>query len=461
MTFGEDGCYETTYSELPEELDALHDPQVGRFYFEASKGDEAEGNLPGARPLPKSCSLWGWATTLIRQVLATRTSLAAFLRTTFRLRRNDVPASAIFPIPAPFPDAFDRMPHATSSSRRLRLVRQVIHVVAMTLNFWWNGGSFLGSDLLERTPSPVHRSMFRRWKCLLLADGPCGVFDIASSGRKFPQLGARINELSTVLTKLGAAGGPYAHVFPGHEVPLDNALLDGLEPYRSLDVSRLKLSGRGLFDATEFLDEDLVMAYRCPDLLQYEASSVDFSAFLFRRDPPDEVLKLAKLWDSQGLLSLNRVDLESHAPHELTRVFNCLKDSTCDRQIGDRRGRNETEGRLQAASKTLPNGPDLLELFVPPGKKICVSVTDRRDFYHQFWTTQSRAVSNSVGPALPLSLLSDLGAMSVLAAGENAKKKFKRLRCGDGLGRSARQGFGILQDKALICFKSILQGDHL
>ena len=79
---------------------------------------------------------------------------------------------------------------------------------------------------------------------------------------------------------------------------------------------------------------------------------------------PEEVLKLAKLWDSKSLLHLHRCGLEHGAPHELTRILNCLKDQHTDRQIGDRRGRNFTEGRLQAASKTLPNGPDFLEPFL-------------------------------------------------------------------------------------------------
>eukprot|EP00435_Cladocopium_sp_Y103_P022712 s4606_g5.t1 len=334
----------------------------------------------------------------------------------------DYPASAIFPIPVPFPGAFDRA--ATSSSRRTRLVRQVIHIMAMAVNFWWSGGKFFGGDQLGRAPSSIHRSMFSRWRSLMLADGPSGVFDVASSGRRFPQLVARINELSGVLTKLGASGGPYDRTFPGHEVPLDEAGIDGLEPYRSLDVDRLKVVGRGHFDATPFLDDDLCMAYRFPDLLQYDLTGRDLSPFHLRRDSADEVFKLAKLWDAKGLLFLHRTDLEKEAPHELTRVFNCLKDSSCDRQIGDRRGRNFTEGRLQAASKTLPNGPDFLELVVQPKKqRLSISVTDRRDFYHQFWCTDARAASNSVGPSLPISLLGDLDAARVLAAGEKTQEK--------------------------------------
>ena len=438
-------------------------PRTGRIYFEADGVVGSDGNnSKSAPPLPKRCSLWRWASGLLTQVLRTRTSFAAFLLTTLKLPRREMPASAIFPIPVPFQGIFDRMPRAaTSSARKSRLLKQVVHILAMTLNYWWNGCKFISTDLLGRSPSSVHRSMFSRWKRLLLADGPCGVFDIASSGRRFPQLDARVNELADVLTMLGAGGGPYARTFPGHEVPMNDAVLDGLEPYRSLNVERLKVSGNGKFDATDFLDDDLVMAYRYPDILQYDLKGQDLGQFLLRRDSPAETVKLAKLWDAHGLLHLHQLDLESAAPHELTRVFNCLKDATTDRQIGDRRGRNHTEGRLQSASKTLPNGCDFLELWVPKGMKLCISVTDRKDFYHQFWTSTSRAESNSVGPSLPLELLSDLEAVKSLALGTKVASKFRRLAEGDGLGFSCRQAFGLLTGRAMVSFRSILQGDHL
>ncbi|CAK8990788.1 unnamed protein product [Durusdinium trenchii] len=108
----------------------------------------------------------------------------------------------------------------------------------------------------------LQRSIYKKIQGILAADGPCcGPIEVLASGRRFPQLLARLSELSSVVTKLGACG-PYAHSFQGHQVPLDSDVIPELRPYRSLDASRLKLSGRGEFDATEFLDDDLCMAYR-------------------------------------------------------------------------------------------------------------------------------------------------------------------------------------------------------
>ena len=83
-------------------------------------------------------------------------------------------------------------------------------------------------------------------------------------------------------------------------------------------------------------------------------------------------------------------------------------------------------------------------------------MTDRRDFYHQFWSSDARAVSNSIGPALPFSLVRDLDAAKTLALGEKLKKKQPRVFRGDGLGTSLRQRFSSLDDQVLVSFKSIL-----
>ena len=80
-----------------------------------------------------------------------------------------------------------------------------------------------------------------------------------------PQLCARLGELSDALTSLGPGADPYSRTFPGREVPVDNSAEECLEPYRSLDADRLKLSGTGEWDPTPFLGDTLCMAFRNPD----------------------------------------------------------------------------------------------------------------------------------------------------------------------------------------------------
>ena len=132
-----------------------------------------------------------------------------------------------------------------------------------------------------------------------------------------------------------------------------------------------------------------------------------------------------------------------------------------DRQIGDRRGRNAVEDRVTGPSLNLPSGTDLLDLHVDAQcETLSIICTDRRDFYHQFRTSQNRTMSNTVGPRIPLALLRDTKALEVFAAAKNAKKP-PRSVAGDGLGFSSRQMFvRCPKDECMVSFQSIFQGDH-
>ena len=273
-----------------------------------------------------------------------------------------------------------------------------------------------------------------------MADGPLESFEVIRSGRRFPQLVARLCDLSDVLAKLGVGAGPYERTFSGHSVPLDVTRFQELEPYKSLDASRLKVVGHGRLDATPFLTPELCMAYRYPDSLLIDVipKQHEYPATM---DSAEEVLSLARLWDARGLLYIHDIDLEKERRFELVRVFNCLKNTEVDRQIGDRRGRNAVEARVSGPSKNLPTGPDLLDFSISPDKEfISVVCTDRRDFYHQFATSTNRTLSNTVGPVLALN---DLVGTSAFEQFQNRSKlrRQKRTVEGDKLGFTARQQF--------------------
>ena len=413
-------------------------------------------------PVVEPLSFARWRSLLTVSVLRARTPFACFLKATLRLQRSlDASVSPAFPLPMPFDGVFAKMPSGFSSSQRKRChFRRAIHVIVMALNFWWSGNSFLSLELLRRTPSASQRKLLRRIAGLVLADGPVEPFEVLTRGRRFHQLAARLSELSDVVAKLGVGSGPYEKTYPGHEVPLDNSRYIELELYMSLNASRLKIVGTGHFDASGFLTPELDMAYRFPDSLlrDYVPEKSEYPQFL---DDQSEVVALAHVWDAKGLLRIHDVDLQKERKYELARVFNCLKISEVDRQIGDRRGRNACECRLHGPSASLPTGPDLLDVRVENGKESLVVIcTDRRDFYHQFKTSWNRTLSNSIGPAIPLSLLRDTEAIKLFAAAKNAKKP-PRIAGGDKLGVTDRQLFkrcdaGI----GMIAFSSIFQGDH-
>ena len=176
------------------------------------------------------------------------------------------------------------------------------------------------------------------------------------------------------------------------------------------------------------------------------------------RDDPSTVGKLAKLWDSQGLLLIHNKQTD---PDRFVRVFNAYKSPELDRQIGDRRGANSLEARISdfGPSCCLPSGSDISELSLDPRKqKLSICITDRKDFYHQFWITRRKALANTVGPGLPCDLVSGCSSFSLFAL-ESSRKSYRRESHGDML-------HGTFQDLVLpagmchIAFQSILQGDH-
>lgn len=421
---------------------------------------------PSPRTLPdESLSLSKWCANLVTLVFRSRTPFAAFCRTSINLSRSDITSkSPAFPIPLPCCGVFGRMPSGLSATKRAKLhFRRALVLIVLALNFWWSGNRFVSADLLRRRPSRQQQHIIARVVSFMQADGPRVPFSVNSVGRRVPKLVARLGELSELrlLTSVGPGASPYEKVFEGRndDVPMHNEAAEVLEPYRSLDPSRLKIVGRAHFDPTSFLSDELVMAYRNPDCLLFDR--LEEAVVPKLSDSVETLVGLAKLWDSLGLLVLHECDVLQLYPDHQVKIFNAYKDLSTDRQIGDRRGRNCWEMRVAGPSKILPMGSDLCEFdFNPSTHRLTLSVTDRKDFYHQFRVPHVRAVSNTLGPALPRSLLVDLNAHADWI--ERRSKVFSRLEDGDGLelfGRFPKPPRR-LPDHLFASFGSILQGDH-
>ena len=422
-----------------------------------------KGTKPSVPASLHSLSLAKWCANLVTLVFRSRTSFAAFARASIHLPRDSiVSTSPAFPIPLPCVGVFNRMPSGLSARQRAKLhFRRALVLIVLSLNFWWSGNRFIDPNLLKRSPSKQQQQIIARVAAFVRADGPRVPFPLSSVGRRVPKLIARLSELSELLTSAGPGSSPYEKSFEGREalLPADNTVADELEPYRSLDASRLRIVGKGHWDPTEFLSDGLVMAFRNPDCLLFDRSSAAPVPKI--TDPMPEVVSLAKLWDNYGLLVLHEFDVPTLYPDEQVKVFNCYKDASCDRQIGDRRGRNAYERKVEGPSKVLPAGPDLCEFdFDIRTHRLSVSITDRKDFYHQFRVPFSRAVSNTLGPSIPRAYLESTGAFADLLA--RKAMPIDRLTCGDQLGSSGR--FPKLPrktaDDLFVSFGSILQGDH-
>ena len=117
--------------------------------------------------------------------------------------------------------------------------------MVLALIFWHFGGSFLSFDVLRRKPSSQQ----------LWFTGSCVVSKVGGRGGDLSCFRCWtknfLNYMQVWLSFFSRhfsclSGSPYSKAFQGAAVSMDNTILEELEPYRSLDADRLKLSGSGL-----------------------------------------------------------------------------------------------------------------------------------------------------------------------------------------------------------------------
>ena len=263
---------------------------------------------------------------------------------------------------------------------------------------------------------------------------------VPASSRRAKQLLACLSELSQEFARGVVLCDPYSQTFSAARMTPDERL-SALMPYRSFDASRLKLSGSANWD----LEDALYLAFREPESLEtfdvLDPGPQD--APLSAAERPAELLKVARLWDARSLLRLSSVG--PRRPYKGVRLFNALKNSSTDRQIADRRGRNWVEGKIRGSSDSsrfLSTGPSLTNLFLNPAShRFSINVMDRNDFYHQISASPQRSLKNLLMPPLPVDWL----------CGTQALREFQ----------AARKGGSCEATELYLYFGAFIQGDAL
>ena len=416
-------------------------------------------------------SFRSWASSAHLKFIKARTPFAYFLFKTLHLCRcgDDTPASVLFPLPVPFPGSFRSLPSLGSRKRTLVAERRLLHVLVMALNYLYNDCSFVPLGLLRREPNPSQRRCLRYLGKLVRTYGSEqeGVIP-SSAGRRMNALHARLGELSEKLACLGPIADPYAWIPPeDRELPQDSPA-EALCPYVPVAADRLQLSGKGSWDPTPYLSDDLWLAYVEPRSLLFGGAPPPGSFPDCTREDPAETLRLARLWSTLGLLRLEPPD-SSLQPHHYTRIFCAKKSSGRLRQIGDRRGPNGLEARLPGPSRHLPTGEVMTSLSIAPSREgFALCVTDRTDFYRQLQATRQKASTNRLRPLIPAHEVSDLPAWWALLEEMGCKDQtdhpVAKGEAGDhpqGLEPPERESPVQAPTFVQACFSSILQGDHL
>ena len=419
-----------------------------------------------SNPLDGAMSFATWAICLPRWILATKTPFSWALLRSFSARRwTGSPSTTTFPLPAPYPGCFGSgMPISRSTSFQKVAMKRLLHIIVCVLDFLYLG-RFPNVRELERRPNGLQRAAFKRlWSLLVVCSQSQEEFPMVP-GRSGPELGAALVQLEEFLAKHHSFHAGYKerhnekfeenpHLLPSDKYPQ-------LQPYKNLDVSRLKIVGNGSWPMMDFIDGPLWLPYQEPSFLLHGFSTEGAPGPSFKGESRDENLALARIWDARGILYLcGEPTIEGH----FSRVFNAHKSDKVDRQIGDRRIPNQRERHIDGPSRHLPPGFMLTSLRVRPFvEQLTGSVTDRRDFYHQALVTPERARSNMLPFDFSLDELRGLQAASGLAeTSSRRQRRRKRENVGDDFGLAF--GHGSAPDHPgswYPCFASLFQGDHL
>ena len=383
------------------------------------------------------------------------------------MRHGDAPMSTTaFPLPVPKCGIFAGGGPGLSMKKLLILCKaRVLHVIVMCLNYLYLG-RFPSNDELGRRPNEIQCQIFTRLRSFIAVCGSTRELFPLAPGRSGPQLAASLMHLESFVEKCSEFKDSYRRAASSELYVEDSSLLPAddfpqLVPFRPLDPDRLKLSGRGHWDMQEFIHGVLWLPFVEPAFLRHGGDLSGAVVPNFENENPEANLKLAKLWDVNGLLALFDAPC---CPGAYSRVFQVYKDAHRDRQIGDRRLPNAMEYHVAGPSKHLPPGHLLAELHVDvKHDTLRGSVTDRRDFYHQSKVTDARAKSNCLSVPFPISEFHGCAAFEDYHKKKNleSSRRKSRFEGGDYLAvcNESFNSFG--SDEVFPAFQSLFQGDHL
>ena len=431
-------------------------------------GLNADQKVPRSDPdnlFTASIDFWTWCISLPRWIAATKTKFSWALVQSFHAKRQGSALStAVFPLPSPSLDKWTGSGPKLSRKRFKKLAfDRLLHVVIYVLDYLYLG-RFPSHAEIGRPLNAAQLEVVDRLRSALTVCGESIGTVPMIPGRSGPELASRLMQLENFLIGCPEFVDAYSKLnfssFKHDRDLLPESKFPQLVPHRSLDADRIRIVGEGKWPLSDYLDSTLWLPFQEPLFLHHSEPIDKAKIPSFKHEDRGECLKLARLWDSIGLLSLFKAPAK---PDMFCRVFQVYKSAENDRQIGDRRLPNALEYHLPGPSRELPQGPMLTQIFVPRGTHLVRgSVTDRRDFYHQAEVSAERAQTN----LLPFVFRSDeLEGTVALAKFWEEKlardKRRDRTLVGDRFGFSDAKNADASTEEFYCGFKSLFQGDHL
>ena len=169
---------------------------------------------------------------------------------------------------------------------------------------------------------------------------------------------------------------------------------------KPLESSRLKLTGRPVFDPTPHLDPEACSHYRGPAAWMKDPETLTEvlprPKFKATRAERLRVLKMLDDTDRLRFVPASQVD-----PRFASGLFAIIKDQDRDRMIMDCRCPNALESPTGRWIRTMATAASLLSLTLDPDEELVMAGEDLKDYYYFFQTPPARLLRNVIVGKLP------------------------------------------------------------
>ena len=218
--------------------------------------------------------------------------------------------------------------------------------------------------------------------------GPIG------SGRRGPSLKAQLEQLQALVASNPEARGPYLQTFRDTS-PSSSPTTIALP----VVADRIALPTRGAqFHGEEWLPLEIAATFLDPELLRSNRDAIAGRSKV-HASTPEWMLFLRRL-DSAGMLLLAAEDeIPRDAVDRVPRngFFAVYKDDDSDRSVCARVPRNRMERQIGLVRHLLPHASQFCDVQLDTSEDLVLDGDDIGDYYHHWWVSLKRALSNAIG----------------------------------------------------------------
>ena len=310
-------------------------------------------------------------------------------------------SSSLWPIPIPYPEAFEG-PYSLGLWKKRRLCLQIVILDWLSLGRPVSAPSFLRLG---------RRLARRQWKVVRLledlADDKNSVDEVDAQGMgrtavKSETYDEEINALHRAVSVLGATGSYGARkVFPSdgfseqnvsgdYGYSIGNQHCESFVAAKAIEADRLVFGSPPSFDPLPYLDSKTAAMYQEPSLFHRKEFG-PMPNVTVRATVSNKLALYRKLASTGRLIAVSAAEVKDEVASGL---FCVPKDLSRDRLIMDSRPPNSREIGLNTWTHCAASATNLAGIELGDEQRLLLSGQDVKDFYYQFIIGRSRARRN-------------------------------------------------------------------